>query len=81
MTETLKLEIKGEPYHLSRNEWGWEVAATSSPTDRFHRSYQVVVGGDGEPKSCSCPHQRHRGGLCKHMEAVTQLLKLDMTPA
>jgi hypothetical protein len=70
---TTKKDIKGVPYAITPNEWGFRVTANGNPTDRFYRSYQVYVAG-GRAVRCSCPHQVHRGGECKHMTAANGII-------
>ena len=77
---TLHRDINGKPYTMTRNEWGWGVVANESPTDRFHRSYQLYCDKAGEPIRCSCPDCFHkmktvglgRNNWCKHMRAVEE---------
>lgn len=70
----MTIQIKGKPYYLEENEFGWGVMSTEKKTDRFHKNYQVLRGKNGAPKSCSCPDHMERGRYtgtpCKHMLAI-----------
>lgn len=71
--QRVHLTLKGAPYVFTKNDQGWGVVAASSPTDRFHRSYQVTCDENGNPVKCSCPDNFYRGGVCKHMQGVQQI--------
>lgn len=77
------VHINGEPYRLERNAAGWAVTPTSSPTDRFHRSYQVYVSPlTRRPVKCTCPQNVERRVECKHMARVAALtLAMDREEA
>ena len=68
-----KTAIKGEEYTITRTETGWTVTKTEHRIDRITHSHQVVAASNGCPASCTCPDQFHRGGVCKHMNAVLAL--------
>lgn len=53
---------------------GYGVVANDNPVDRISRSYLVPVNHDGVTERCSCPHQFHRGGVCKHMKEVQRVM-------
>lgn len=69
-----KVDIKGEPYTITRNDDGWQVTATKSKIDRIGRTYQVRRAENGQPRDCSCPDYANRQRVCKHMEAVAKIV-------
>ncbi len=73
MPEQRRVEIDGTEYLLTRNQWGWAVSPLSSPTDRFHRNYQVHVDGRGRPLRCSCAACVRGGSYCKHLKTIEKL--------
>lgn len=77
---SLRVEIKGVPYAFNRNAFGWGVVCLSSPTDRFHRSYQVYTAADGSPLRCSCPHCVETQAWCKHLQEAERINKSAVVP-
>jgi uncharacterized Zn finger protein len=70
------VEIKGQVYTVTENEWGWQVTCNKDTS----RTYAVFRACNGAPARCSCPSFVHRGGICKHMEAVLDLQMPSWTP-
>ena len=66
--------IGGKPYTVRPNEFGWAVCPAESPTDRFHRAYQVFADGRGQPSKCSCPDCVYRANWCKHLREIEAML-------
>lgn len=69
----IRTAINDVPYLFTRNAFGWGVVCLSSPTDRFHRSYQVYTAADGSPLRCSCPHCVETQAWCKHLKEAERL--------
>lgn len=73
-----KTTINGEPYRITPNEFGWAITNTTTRINNIGRSYQVFASKtDGRPESCSCPHQTHKGVICKHMAEIARQLKAE----
>lgn len=72
--------LDGKLYLFERNDFGWGCVSLESPTDRFHRSYQIQALPDGTPTRCSCPDCHHRGNWCKHLREI-DLIRRELDPA
>jgi SWIM zinc finger len=75
MTSSYRRDIKGSPYSLTPCEFGWQVTSVAVKTDRFYKTYLVQQDDQLRPSKCSCGDCVHRGGICKHMRALEELLQ------
>ena len=76
---TEKVSVKGDEYSITTTEAGWKLVRMVEKTDRFHRKYVIVRGSNGAPRSCSCADWVYRGGVCKHMNAVLDMMMVGST--
>lgn len=70
---TLKHTVKGQTYSFKKNDLGWAVVSMDNAISRVSRAYQVYCDESGNPTKCSCPDNFYRGGVCKHMKAVSEI--------